>query len=100
MKTVAKTRPKNRFVLYVGDETSNSQLAMANITALCRQYLPDRHEIEVVNVFQHPERALTDRVFMTPILIRLAPNPVRRIVGTLGHTEHIIGALGLVEFAP
>jgi circadian clock protein KaiB len=97
MKAVTKPPPKNKFVLYVGDETSNSRLAIANLTALCRQYLPDRHEIEVVNVFQQPERALTDHVFMTPILIRLAPNPVRRIVGTLSQTENIVGALGLVE---
>jgi circadian clock protein KaiB len=32
---------------------------------------------------------------MTPTLVRLAPAPVRRIVGTLSQTEAVLIALGL-----
>lgn len=90
----------NKFLLYVGDETSNSLQAVTNLTALCRQFLPGRHEIEVVNVFKEPKRALADRILMTPLLIRLAPTPVRRIVGTLSQKEKVLGALGLDVIAP
>jgi len=95
MNATSKSLPKNKFLLYIGDETSNSMLAVANLTALCRQYLPDHHEIEVVNVFKEPKRALADRIFMTPILIRLAPSPLRRIIGTLSQPEKVLRALGL-----
>jgi circadian clock protein KaiB len=84
-----------RFRLYVADHTPNSALAMANFTALCRTYLPNRHEIEVVDVFRKPERALADAVFLTPTLVRLAPAPVRRVVGTLSQTQLTLHALGL-----
>ena len=73
----------------------NSLHAVANLKTLCAQYLPDRHEIEIVDVYQAPQRALADGVMMTPTLIRIAPAPVRRIVGTLSQTPTIVQALGL-----
>jgi circadian clock protein KaiB len=84
-----------KFLLYVADDTQNSITAIANLTALCQEYLPGRHKIEVINVFKEPQRALADRIFMTPLLIRLTPSPVRRIVGTLSQTEKVLNALGL-----
>jgi circadian clock protein KaiB len=81
--------------LYVADDTPNSAMAVANLAALCRTHLSGRHEIEVVDVFKDPKRALADGVFMTPTLIVLAPSPVRRIVGTLSQTDTVLRALGL-----
>lgn len=84
-----------KFRLYIAGDAQNSVQAVANLGAFCRTYLPDRHEIEVVNVFQTPERALADGIFMTPALITLAPLPMRRIVGTLSQTQTLLHALGL-----
>lgn len=82
-----------KFRLYVADDALNSAQAQANLTALCRTYLADRYEIDLVDVFKEPKRALTDGIFMTPTLIRLAPLPVRRIVGTLSQTDVVLRAL-------
>jgi circadian clock protein KaiB len=87
--------PVFKFRLYVADDALNSAQARANLAALCRSYLLDRHEIEVVDVFKEPKRALADAIFMTPTLIRLAPLPVRRIVGTLSQTALVLRALDL-----
>lgn len=84
-----------RFLLYVADDTQNSVVAVNNLTAICESYLPGRYEIEVVDVFKQSDRALADHVFMTPTLIRLAPAPVRRIIGTLSEQEKVLHALGL-----
>ena len=84
-----------KFRLYVAGDAQNSAQAIANLTALCRAHLPDRHDIEVVDVFRDPKRALADGIFMTPTLVKLAPSPVRRIVGTLSRTELVLQALGL-----
>ena len=83
------------FRLYVADHSDNSALARANLSALCNQYLPDRHEIEVVDVFREPVRAHDDDITLTPTLIKLAPLPVTRIVGTLENTPTVAVALGL-----
>ena len=84
-----------KFRLYVAGDAPNSVQALANLTALCRAHLPDRHEIEVVDVLREPKRAMADDVIMTPTLIKLAPSPVRRIVGTLSQTQSVLQALGL-----
>jgi circadian clock protein KaiB len=88
-------RARFKFRLYVAGDAQNSALAVANLTALCREHLPDRHEIEVVDVFREPKRALAEGIFMTPTLIKLAPSPTQRIVGTLSQTQPVLQALGL-----
>ena len=89
-----------KFRLYVAGDALNSEQALANLKALCREHLPDRNEIEVVDVFQEPKRALADAIFMTPTLVKLSPSPVRRIVGTLSQTQTVLQALGLETPTP
>jgi circadian clock protein KaiB len=88
-----------KFRLYIAGDALNSTQALANLTALCRAHLAGRHEIEVVDVFREPKRALIDGIFMTPTLIKLAPSPVRQIVGTLSQTQLVLQALGLETVA-
>jgi len=83
------------FRLYVAGDGPNSAQAIANLNALCRELLPDRHEIEIVDVLREPERALDDQVFLTPMLLKLSPEPVRRILGTLSQRELLLQGLGL-----
>jgi circadian clock protein KaiB len=86
-----------QFCLYVTDDTSNSRQAIANLRAICNRYLEGRHKIELIDVFREPDRAMEDRVFMTPTLVKLAPGPVERIVGTLSQTNLVLQVLGLEE---
>ena len=85
--------------LYVAGDAPNSAQAVANLTALCRKNLLDRHEIEVVDVFREPQRALEDGIYMTPTLVKLAPSPALRIVGTLSETQTVLQALGVESVA-
>ena len=84
------------FRLYVAGDGQNSVRAIANLAALCRDRLEGRHHIEVIDVFGHPHRALADGIVMTPTLMRLEPEPIHRVVGTLQETEQVAAALGLV----
>jgi circadian clock protein KaiB len=86
-----------RFRLFVADHTQNSRQAIANLRSLCKEQLPDRHSIEIVDVLREPARALAAGVFMTPTLLRISPVPVVRIVGTLSQTPTVLLALGLED---
>ena len=92
-------RSSFKFRLYVAGDTPNSTQARANLGALCRENLPDRHDIEIVDVFREPKRALADGIFMTPTLVKLLPSPVRKIIGTLSQTQSVLQALGLENTA-
>jgi len=87
--------PVFRFRLFVAGDTRNSTAARANLNALCRTHLQDRHEIEVVDVLLEPKRALADGIFMTPTLLKLAPGPVCKIVGTLSNAMPVLEALDM-----
>jgi circadian clock protein KaiB len=88
-----------KFRLYVAGGVQNSADAVANLTGLCQAYLMGQHQIDVVDVFEHPKRALADGVLMTPTLVKLAPRPVKRITGTLSQARPVLQALGLVPLA-
>jgi circadian clock protein KaiB len=85
--------------LFVAGGAQNSLEAIANLKAICEEHLPHRHDIEVVDVFHEPKRALADGVFMTPALMKLAPGPVRKIVGSLSDPKPVLLALGLASAA-
>ena len=83
------------FRLYVAGNSPNSAQAKVNLSALCRKHLVGRYRIEIVDVARHPERALLDGIYMTPALLKLAPSPVRMIVGTLSGSPSLLAGLGL-----
>jgi circadian clock protein KaiB len=94
--TRANGRPTQfRFRLYVAGDAQNSVQALANLTAFCRDHLAGRHEIEIVDVFVDPARALADGVLMTPTLVKLSPKPGRHVIGNLAQTQHLLHALGV-----
>jgi circadian clock protein KaiB len=90
------SRPAHfKFRLYVAGDGPNSTQAVANLDAICREHLAQRHEVEVVDVLREPQRALADLVMLTPLLVKLSPAPIRKITGTLSQREPVLHALGL-----
>jgi circadian clock protein KaiB len=79
--------------LYVAGHAPNSVKAIANIRAICDEHFASRHELEIVDLLQHPKRALADGVIVTPTLLKLLPLPVQRVIGSLSDTEQVLLAL-------
>jgi circadian clock protein KaiB len=84
--------------LYVAGEAPNSAAAIRNLRIL----FPGggaagrTAEIEIVDVLREPMRGLEDGVILSPTLVRLAPLPVRRVVGNLNNHGAVLLALGVV----
>lgn len=89
------TDATHKFRLYIAGEAMNSTQALANLEALCREQLGSHYLIEVVDVVREPERARSDAILMTPTLLRIAPSPMRKIVGTLNDKATLMQALDL-----
>ena len=88
--------------LYVADREATAVRAIANLEAFCREFLPDRCELEIIDILREPQRGLNDSIMVTPTLIKLAPPPVRRIFGDLSNRGRLLDALGLtgLELSP
>jgi circadian clock protein KaiB len=81
--------------LYVAGSTPQSIRAIANLKTICKTYLEDRYVLTVVDLYEQQERAADDQIVVAPTLIRLAPPPVRRMIGDLSCTERVLAALDL-----
>jgi circadian clock protein KaiB len=89
---------RNRLVLrlYIAGAAPNSMLAEANLRALLGGMRPTEYELEIVDCILEPLRALQDGVFVTPMLLKLSPEPAASIVGSLRDVARVSLALGLV----
>jgi circadian clock protein KaiB len=81
--------------LYIAGGAPNSVQAIANLEAICREYLKGGHKLEVVDVLEHPQRALAEGVLVTPSLAKLTPLPSATVVGNLSDKAKVLLALGL-----
>jgi circadian clock protein KaiB len=81
--------------LYIAGGAPNSVQAIANLEAICREYLKGGHRLEVVDVLEHPRRAMAEGVLVTPSLTKLTPLPAVNLVGNLSDTAKVLLALGL-----
>ena len=82
-----------KFRLYVAGDAPNSTQAIANLKLFCEKHLKNRYEIEEMDVLREPERCLADGILLTPMLVRIAPTPVRKIVGNLSNPNPLLRLL-------
>ena len=83
-----------RLRLYVAGDAPNSLRAIANANAICAEHFASGHELEIVDLLEHPLRALADGIIVTPTLIRLFPLPSQRVIGNLSDSNQVLLALG------
>ena len=83
--------------LYVAGRAPNPVKAIANLEAICREHLKDAYRLEIVDVCEHPRRALDEGVLVTPSLAKLSPTPGAHVIGNLSDTSSVLAALGLAS---
>ena len=81
--------------LYVAGGAPNSMQAIANLEAVCAEYLKDGHRLEIVDVIEDPRRAMAEGVLVTPSLVKLSPGPTAHVIGNLSDRKRLLLALGL-----
>ena len=80
--------------LYVANRTPKTVHALANLRKICEQDLAGNFRLEVVDVLQQPERAITDQVVAIPTLVRRSAKTNRRVIGDLSNGKRVLAALG------
>ncbi len=83
--------------LYIADNAPNSARAIANLEAICAQYLAGNFKLEIIDVLEYPQRALADGIVVTPSLTKVSPSPEAKIVGNLSDRSSVLHALGIKE---
>ncbi len=81
--------------LYVAGGAPNSELAIANATAICEKHFAGAHQLEIIDMLAQPARAIADGIVVTPTLVKVFPLPARKVIGNLSETSQVLIALGV-----
>jgi circadian clock protein KaiB len=82
--------------LYVAGATPRSLLAVKNIRNICERHLAGLYDLEVIDIYLHPELAAGAQIIAAPTLIKLTPQPCRRAVGDLSNEQKVLSMLSLL----
>ena len=85
-----------RLRLFVTGTTPRSARAIQNIRTICEDNLKGHYELEVIDVYQHPEHAKAEQIVVTPTLVKRFPLPLRKLIGDLSDKERVLYALDIV----
>jgi circadian clock protein KaiB len=80
--------------LYLVGGTPPSERAVAALDDL-RSAIAEDVDIEVIDVRDDPGAAERERILATPLLMRAAPLPARRVIGDLSDPDRVLAGLGL-----
>jgi circadian clock protein KaiB len=84
--------------LFVAGHSAATQRILENLRDLLEQYLGHPYTLKVIDVLTNPEKAEADQVSATPTLVKVYPQPIRRIVGDLNNVQKILQMLGAPDF--
>jgi circadian clock protein KaiB len=86
--------------LFVTGSTPRSARAIQNIRAICEEKLHGHYDLEVIDIYQHPEQAKPEQIVVAPTLVKKLPLPVRRLIGDLADEERVLVGLDIVPHGP
>ena len=101
-KLLAATSTVQRYSLrlYITGTSPRSTAAVANIRALCEDYLKGKYDLVVIDIYQQPRQAMAAQIIAVPTLVKKSPRPPRRLVGNLSDRDKVLVGLDLRARAP
>jgi circadian clock protein KaiB len=87
--------PFYKLRLFITGSTPRSTRAIDNLRRICADNLDGRYELEVIDVYEHPETTREFQIVATPTLVKVLPEPLRKIIGDLSDELKVLAGLDL-----
>ena len=84
-----------QLTLFVSGASPTSIRAVQRLRDLCDKNCPAGYDLEIVDIYQQPEKVASAGVVAVPTLIKELPLPVRVLVGGFTDRPRVLAALGL-----
>ena len=81
--------------LFITGASPNSSRAIANLQDICENHLSAGYDLEIIDVYQQPLKAISEQIIGLPMLIKYFPLPIKRLFGDLSDTDKVLKALGI-----
>ena len=82
--------------LYVSGMSLKSMEAIGNIRRLCDENLKGNFELEIIDLYKHPEKASEQQIIFSPSLVKQSPLPKKILIGTFTDTDKVMKGLGIL----
>jgi circadian clock protein KaiB len=92
--------PHYQLRLFITGSTPRSTRAIENLRKICEENLDGRYELEVIDVYERPETTRDLQIVATPTLVKVLPEPLRRIIGDLSDELKVLAGLDLAPRPP
>lgn len=79
---VAPAKTAHVLLLFVAGATTRSRQAILRVRTLCESQPAGSCSLEVIDIYQLPGLAREHQIVATPTLIKAAPQPVQRYIGS------------------
>lgn len=90
-------RGERLFRVFVAGSSWRSRRTVRALHELCAAHGISRYDVDVIDVLDDPASAERDRVLALPMVMRVTPSPVVRVVGDLSDEQVAAEVLGLTE---
>ncbi|GEM_PF-2458355 len=84
-----------RFRIYTVGVNPAAETALRNLRAICSKHLELEPTIEVVDLEQEPELALSHGIYAVPTVIRHHPLPLMKVIGDLSDRRRTLDGLAI-----
>jgi circadian clock protein KaiB len=94
-----ETIPRKEYVfrLYITGATPNSLRAVTNLKNICEIHIAGKYLLEIIDVYKEQERAEREQIVALPMLIKVFPEPQRKLIGDLSNTKKVLDALSIKD---
>lgn len=86
--------------MYIASPSRRTQAISNGLTRELEKETGGLFSLEVINVLESPERAVTDNIMATPTIIRETPLPAIRVTGNITDMKKIVARLGVGVVRP
>jgi KaiB domain len=99
-RPTAFAKARIELVLYISAVSSHTAAATRNCETVLSRFDQRRVRLEVCDVSKHPDRAESDGVCFTPVLLKKSPLPRAYVVGDLSNTAALVDLLASCGVEP
>jgi PAS domain S-box-containing protein len=92
----ARAMTMYEFKLYVIGRMPKSIDVIEELVKLLEDTLGGYYHLDVIDIIESPELAEKGNIVATPTLVKVAPEPQKRVVGDLSDKDKVLSALGLI----
>jgi circadian clock protein KaiB len=75
--------------------SARSMQAIERVTQFCETYFKNMFELDIIDIYKHPQLAVERGIVCSPSLIKQYPQPRKVIIGDFSRVDNLMRTLGV-----